>query len=723
MAKMTADELLQFLRGQAAAAANYWSGRQADDRVRAIKEYLREPYGNEEEGRSGVVASDVFDLVEGMLPDLVEVFAGSDEAVRFDPVGPEDEQGAKQATAACNYVFYKQNNGFFILYEAAKDGLLLKTGGVKWYWDERRTPEFTYHAGVPEMQLAAFLVANPDTEVVEKEEREEQMLGPLSEPIMVKVFDVRLKKVTTKGRVKVCTFPSDELRIASDHNSVLLDDCRYVAHVARRSLSDIRQMGYRVTADDVRAASEEEGMQDRDLRDMLREQIGTRAKADYYGDESQASGWLREEYVLCDFDGDGIAERRRIMRLGNKVLENEECSHVQIAAWTPIVFTHQFGGMSMAELASDFQRINTEIWRQSLDSLQIANNQELVVLTDNAGSPLANLDDLLNRRPGGVMRERASGAIRLLVEQWTGIQAMPMVEMLQGAKENRTGYTRYSQGLDAESLNKTATGMRLLTDASQKRMKLMARIMAEALVAPMFRGIFKTLTDYCMDKLSFRLNGRFVQYDPQEWRDAYDMTINVGIGTGDKQMQMAMLGTIEQAQGAAVQGGGMGLLVTPQNLYNLQKRKVELAGFKDANEFWTQPPQQMPQPPAPPPDPRVMNDQAKLAEDQRQFEAKRQDDAAKWSAEAEFKAAQAERERQFQLLMKRLDQHEAAMASHEAAEPERAALAQLSQMVTELRSVVQAMATQPRVKHAEAVKTAEGKWTLVAVEEPPTLMQ
>lgn len=721
MAKMTADELLQFLRGQAAAAANYWSGRQADDRVRAIKEYLREPYGNEEEGRSGVVASDVFDLVEGMLPDLVEVFAGSDEAVRFDPVGPEDEQGAKQATAACNYVFYKQNNGFFILYEAAKDGLLLKTGGVKWYWDERRTPEFTYHAGVPEMQLAAFLVANPDTEVVEKEEREEQMLGPLGEPIMVKVFDVRLKKVTTKGRVKVCTFPSDELRIASDHNSVLLDECRYVAHVARRSLSDIRQMGYRVTADDVKAASEEEGMQDRDLRDMLREQIGTRAKADDYGDESQVSGWLREEYVLCDFDGDGIVERRRIMRLGDKVLENEECSHVQIAAWTPIVFTHQFGGMSMAELASDFQRINTEIWRQSLDSLQIANNQELVVLTDNAGSPLANLDDLLNRRPGGVMRERAAGAIRPLVEQWTGIQAMPMVEMLQGAKENRTGYTRYSQGLDAESLNKTATGMRLLTDASQKRMKLMARIMAEALVAPMFRGIFKTLTDYCMDKLSFRLNGQFVQYDPQEWRDAYDMTINVGIGTGDKQMQMAMLGTIEQAQGAAVQGGGMGLLVTPTNLYNLQKRKVELAGFKDANEFWTQPPQQMPQPPAPPPDPRVMNDQAKLAEDQRQFEAKRQDDAAKWNAEAEFKAAQADRDRQFQLLMKRLDQQDAAIAAAKSAEPANAALSQLSQMVAELQQVVQAMATQPRVKHAEAVKTGDGTWKLVAVEEPPTL--
>jgi hypothetical protein len=233
---MSEQDLLSFLEDQADHAYRYWSGKQAEDREKAIKEYLREPYGNEEEGRSGVVASDVFDLVEGMLPDLVEVFAGSDEAVRFDPVGPEDEAGAKQATAACNYVFYKQNNGFHIMYETAKDGLLLKTGAVKWYWEEKRTPEFTYHRGVPEMQLAAHLAANPETEVVEQDEREADAVGPLGEPIKIKVFDVRLKKVTKKGKVKVCSFPSDELRVASDHDSILLHDCRYVAHVARRTL-------------------------------------------------------------------------------------------------------------------------------------------------------------------------------------------------------------------------------------------------------------------------------------------------------------------------------------------------------------------------------------------------------------------------------------------------------------------------------------------------------
>lgn len=718
--KMTEAELLQYLEGQANGAFRYWSGKQAEDRERALREYLREPYGNEEDGRSAVVASDVFDLVEGMLPDLVEVFVGSDEAVRFDPVGPEDQEGAKQATAACNYVFFKQNNGFHILYEAAKDGLLLKVGAVKWFWEEKRTPEFTYHRGVPELQLAAHLAANPDVEVIEQDEREAQGTDALGQPVAMRVFDVRLKRVTKKGRVRVCSFPSDELRVNSDHDSILLADARYVAHVTRRTLSDIKQMGFRVSADDVRAASQDESMADRELRDMLREDDLGQQDDDAEGDEAQVCGWLREEYVLCDFDGDGIAERRRVIRLGSKILENEECSHVQIAAWSPILFTHQFAGMSQAELASDFQRISTEIWRQSLDSLQLANNQETVVLTDSTGNPLANLDDLLNRRPGGVIRERSAGAVRPFVEQWSGLQAMPMIELLQGAKENRTGYTRYSQGLDGDSLNKTATGVRLLTDASQKRMKLMARIMAEAMVAPMFRGIFKTLTDYCMEKLAFRLNGQFVQYDPQEWRDAYDMTVNVGIGTGDKQLQMAMLGTIEQAQGIAVQGGGMGVLVTPQNLYNLQKRKVELAGFKDANEFWTQPPQQLPQRP-PPPDPRVQLESAKMQQADRQFAEKQRAEADKWNAEAAFKADQAERDRQFQMLMKRMEQQDAAIAQARAQEPANAAISQLAQQVAELQQVVQGLATTPRVKRAEAVKTAEGKWQIVSVEAPPTM--
>lgn len=656
--KMDESSLLRFLETEAAAAYHHNSGTISAERERAIRAYMREPYGTELDGRSQVVASDVFDAVEGMLPDLVEVFTSTDKAVVFDPVGPEDVEGAEQATNACNHVFYKQNNGFLILYTAAKDALMLKTGGVKWFWDEKDTPKFQTYRDVSEMQLAVFLTSNPRAQVLEKEEAEvpeelaAQYAGMGIQPPVTYSL-VKIKTVEKKGKVTIVNVPADELHVSRRHNSILLDDCPYVAHVCEKTLSEIRQLGFDVTAEDVRAAKDEPTTQDRELRDSLKGGRYGWWDDDNEQDEATTRGWLREEYVLVDFDGDGIAERRKIMRLGQKVLENVEFSHVPIAAWTPYLITHRFDGLSVADLVEDFQRMSTDIMRAQLDNLDLANNQETVVLTDAQGSPLADIDDLLNRRPGGILREKSPNAIRPYVERWQGIEAMPMIELLESKKENRTGYTRYSQGLDGESLNQTATGVQKIMDASQKRMKLMARIMAEALVAPMFRGIFKTLTDYCMEKLSFRLSNNFVQYDPQEWRDGYDMSINVGIGTGDKMAQAAYLQQIAQAQFALLQSPLGGRVVTESNIYATQARIAENAGFKNPAEFWTDP-SQMP-PPQPQPDPKMQIEMAKVQAQQQEAAAKRQDDAYRFQAEQQAQMTVDQNRQEWEARQKQME--------------------------------------------------------------------
>lgn len=643
--KMTDDDLLAFLRREQDDARQYMSGEVQSDRHDALAAYLREPYGTEEDGRSQVVASDVFDVVESLLPELVEVFVAGEEVVRFDPVGPEDVAGADQATSACNHVLTKQNNGFLILYTAAKDALMLRTGAVKWYWEDRRVATFQTLRIADEMQLAVWLMTNPGAEVLSQSQTDEGLL------------EIRVKKIERKKQCRIVNVHPDAFFVSPKHNSILLDEAPYVAHIERRTLSDIRDMGFEVDEEDLKEATAPR--EDDDLRqyrsgDFLR-------RMDNEADRSQTTGWLAEEYVLVDYDGDGIAERRRILRLGDKILENEETSHVQMAGWAPYLLTHKFDGQSAADLVGEFQRMRTELWRLQMDAAFAAVNQETVVQTNASGAPLANIDDLLNRRPGGILREQVPGAIRPYVENFRGMEIQPLLEALEVAKENRTGYTRYSQGLDANSLNKTATGVSLIMNASQKRMKLMARIMAEALVAPMMRGIFKTLTDYCIEKLSFRLNGKFVQYDPQEWRDGYDMSINVGLGAGDKLTQMQALGGIEAAQMAAIQGGGMGLLITPKNIYNLQRRKVELAGYKDASEFWTDPGDQMPQP-QPQQDPKAQIEAAKLQQADQHFAAEQQADAGKFNAqqqfdarlkelELQFEAAEAERQRQHEMQM------------------------------------------------------------------------
>jgi len=666
--KMDDLDLLRFLEAEQDAAYHHASSQLAADRTKAMRAYHRMPYGTELEGRSQVVASDVFDAVEGMLPDLIDVFISSDKAVVFDPVGPEDEEAAEQVTNACNHVFYKQNNGFLVLYSALKDALLLKTGGVKWFWDVRRTPKWETFRGVSEIQLAAYLAANPKAEVISKEEEngedepageqevEAESVSGETEPdelIAPKLWTVRIKTIEDRGTVKVVPVPPDELRVSKQQNSILLDDCPYVAHVVEKSLSDIHQMGYEdVTADDVRAAQVERKTEDRELRDSFLDRGRFDATEE---DEASIRGFLREEYVLVDFDGDGITERRKIIRLGSKILDNDEVSHVPIAAWTPYILTHQFNGISVAQLVEDFQRIATDIWRAQLDNLDLANNQETVVLTDSQGSPQANIDDLLNRRPGGVLREQVPNAIRPYQQRWQGIEAMPMVEMLSSAKENRTGWTRYSQGLDANSLNKTATGVQAIMNASQKRMKLMSRIAAECLVAPMFRGIFKTLQDFCMEKLSFRLNGKFVAYDPQNWRDAFDMTINVGIGTGDTIQQAGYLQQIAQAQFAALQTPFGGRLVSEKNFYEVQARIVENAGFKNPGAFWTDPATiPPPQPVPPPPDPRVVVEQMRQQSDAQKFQAETQMQMQIDQNRQEWEARQKQMELQQQAALEQM---------------------------------------------------------------------
>jgi hypothetical protein len=650
MAKMSDDDLLTYLEAEQADAFTYADGDVASSRQKAMRDYLRFPYGNEQEGRSQVVASDVFDAVEGMLPDLVEIFVASDKAVVFDAVGPEDEAGAKQATEACNHVFYKQNNGFLVLYTAAKDALLLRTGGVKWWWDVRRTPKFETLTG-DEMQIAMHLMTNPKAQVLSREEMEQEIPPEVAQqmaqmqamgmpvPDLPKKYKVRLKTVEEKGKVCVVPIPADELEISARHNSILLDDCPFVCHKSKKTLSDITQMGFDVTEDDVKAAADEGTTQDREFYDTIR---GGDIRDQAYPEPSMTRGWLREEYVLIDYDGDGIAERRKIIRLGKKILLNEEFSHVPMSAWTPYLLTHKFDGLSVWDLVQDFQKIHTDIWRNQIDNLALANNQETVVLTDSIGNPRANLDDLLNRRVGGIIREHQAGAVRPYTERWQGIEAMPMVDMLSRDKEARTGYSPQLEALDADALNKTATEVSKQSNQRQKRMKLMARMMAEALVKPMFRGIFKTLTDYCMEKLSFRLNGEFVQYDPQEWRDGYDMTVNVGIGTGDNTQQTVFLQGIIGAQMALAQSPFGPLLIDAEKIHNAHARLIELAGFKNPGDFINQPPKgpdgKVAQPQSGPP-PQVLIEQAKQQGDMQREQFKGQITVQNKRAELELQAA------------------------------------------------------------------------------------
>lgn len=660
MAKMDDETLLSFLQGEEELAGDYVWGKLADERETAMREYQRLPYGDEEEGRSSFVTSDVLDTIEWVRPALLKIFVGGDQAVTFEPTGPEDVDAAQQATDGCNYVFFKQNNGFLIMYTAITDALMLKNACVHWSWKEFEQTETQRLQNISDMELTMLMeqlkaeklkpeISESADPIPATDEMGMPVIGLDGEPVMV-YPSVRLKTTKKTGKVFVEAFPPEELLVKRDWTSPMLGDCPYVCRMMRVTLSELREMGFDVDADDLAAADRIETSADRTLRESEAEDWTNRGQTINSEDETRNEGWLRLEFVMVDYDGDGISERRMIARLHDRILSNEPCSHVPIATASPILKSHRWDGFSLAELVSDLQRLNTVITRGVLDSLYLSLNARKKVLTDAAGAPMADIDDLLDSRVGGIIRVRTADAVQEEVTPFVGQQALPMLEYVDRARMNRSGVNYLSSGLDANSINKTAQGARITDSRMQERTELIARVIAECLVSPMFAGILKLLTEYQMEPLSFRLRNKFVQYDPQEWRDQYDMTINVGLGTGSKDTQALALGQIEAAQLAAVQSGGMGLLVTPKNIYNLQAEKIKLAGFQNVDDFWTDPGDKMPQQQQGP-SPEQVKAEADLKKQQTELQA----DAQKFQAQAQIDQGEAERQRMFDAEQKALD--------------------------------------------------------------------
>lgn len=654
MAKMDDESLLSHLQALEQDSSAFTWGELASERERGMKDYYRQPYGNEEEGLSGIVTSEVQDTIEWILPDLLDIFTSSDQAVSFEPSSEEDVKGAEQATDACNYVFYKQNNGFLNLYTAFKDALMVKNCAVMWRKETKRTKTVTPVQGATAEMLAMLMQeAGKDAEIESATPIEPQpMPGPDGQPMMdpytgqpmmgPPMFNARISKIEQKTAIKVDVFPPEDLLIKRDWISPLLADCPYVCRNMPVSLSDIHEMGYTdVTPEDLDASDDAGKSADgayRMSRAGTDKSVFSDNRTASNEDDSQTQGFLRIEFVLVDFDGDGIAERRCIYRLKDKILKNEEASHVPIATASPILNPHRWDGMSMQEVVSDLQILSTELTRQMVDSGRLALNPRTKVLTDGNGSPYANIDDLLDSRAGGLVRQSRIDATAEMVTPWVGGQMFPMLEYKDAMLAKRTGVSGQSQGVDANALNRGGNYETRVMNAAQKRIKLIARVFAEVLLKPTFQGILKLLTEGDMEKLSFRLRNEFVQMDPNEWRDSYDMTANVGLGTGDKEQQAMVLQAIAQSQAGIAMSPFGKLLVTPKGIYNAQAKLVEHAGFKNVGDFWQDPGDKQPEPQQPPPDPAIQIKQMELQADAQKFQATSQHETQRISFEAQAKA-------------------------------------------------------------------------------------
>ena len=605
--------LLNLISEEEERSMSYFGGSLSAEREKALEFY----YGNLDiqaaEGRSAVVSTDVRDAIDGMLPDLLDVFLSSNEVVKFEPSGPEDEKAAKQASEYANYVFYRQNNGALILYEWFKTALLEKNGVVKYWWENSEKVSRETYEGLNEAQfqmLAADenveIVAHTETPVPQDQmpqmppQAQGQPQAPMQQPMM---HDVTIAVKKNKGKICIQTIPPEEFLISMSHTSLSMKDCRFAAHRSKKTASQLLEMGIDVTdmpdGDDNPTDYTPEALARRRFAEERMPQTPTGVKE--YG--------VLDCYVVADVDGDGFDELRHVIRINKTVMVNEEAELIPFAAICPAIMPFRFYGLSIADLLIDIQRNKSVLKRQMYDSLYLANNPRIGVQEN-----MVNLDDLLVSRPGGIVRFRGPpGQSMMPIEtRFVAKESFPMLEYEDSVKESRTGFTRYSQGMDADSLNKTATGISLITTASGKRLKLVARMFAETGIKDLFKGIVHLMSKYNTKPQLMRLRNTWETVDPRQWSTEWDMTVTVGLGTGDKTQQLQMLQNIVGMQKMLLEGGKTNL-VHDDNLFNAARRMTELSGFKHEEEFFMAPNEQNPPPQQPPP-PEVLKMQADTEE-------------------------------------------------------------------------------------------------------------
>jgi len=637
---MDDTELQGIVAGELEDAVSYIDADVSPIRAKGTEYYRGDPFGNEEDGRSQVVAMEVRDTVSAMLPSLMKVFFSSENVVEYVPRGPEDVASTQQATDYANYIFSNDNNGFMTTYALFKDSLVRKCGIAKYWWDETEEVKIDDYSGLDDQTVQVLLQEGAEVKIVVSypdpsmpmdmmQPQVDPATGlpmPMQQPML---HDVQIKRTIKDGRIRIMAVPPEELVL--DRRARSFEDAGIIGHRQMATVDDLLGMGYEL--DEI-----EENISSTDLDSndeyLARQPLSTTMGSGDSLNPGQRRVLYVESYIRVDFDGDGIAELRKVCCMGSgyTVVRNLPASYIPFVDFPcdPEPHTSPLEAMSIFDLTHDIQEIKSEILRNTLDSLAQSIHPRTAVVEGQV-----NIDDVLNNETGAIIRMRAPGMVQPFSTPFVGQAAFPMLDYMDQIREDRTGMSKAAMGLDPDALQSTTkAAVSATVSASQSRLELQARLLAEGM-KKLFKGILYLMTTHQDKPRMVRLRNEWVQIDPRVWNANMDVTINIGLGNGDTNERIQGLTMIAGKQEQIMQQFGLSNpVVTPAMYIRSLQKIIELSGFKDASSYiQTLPPDyQMPQADAPKPTPEEV-----LAQVQAQSI---QADIQKKAAELELKREQ-----------------------------------------------------------------------------------
>lgn len=624
---MDIDDIRSVVKRRIESAGGAHQDQLEEDRSLALRYYQGDIGRDAPSGRSNVTSRDLADAVDGILPDLMEIFGASDNYGSYDPQNQEDEAGAAQAADWLNYVVNRQNDGYVILHDWIKTALMQRNGYVKcWVEPKGREVVGSYKSLSPD--ALPYMAQDPEVERIDWKPNED---GTVSAEVTR----------CARNRIVIEGVPPEELLIEPHARS--LAKARFVAHMPPVTRSDLVAMGFdREAVSDLPAAGEKVlTSASRNARDPRETAISWQAT-----DEALENVDIYECYLECDVDGDGVAEFIKIFvgGTGYEVLPDPETGddwvkveYHPFIGMTPYLMPYRQVGMSLWDKLRDIQEIKTVIQRQTLDNMYNLNNSRYFI------NDRVSIDDFLKNRVGGAIpvsgRDPVSGCAEPLVNVPIVQTTVPMLQYWDSVAEVRT-FPRLNQGVDPSALNDTAFGLNLLAGKAQKGILYIARTMAETGLKDLAKRVLQLTVKGGQEQRIIRLRNKWVPIDPRSWNADMDFTTEVGLGTGTSQQKaMALKQVLDlQTQAIQMQGGANGPAIKLPNVVHTAQRMINALGFRNADDFIPMPTEEdlakANQPP--PPDPMIEIGKADV-------EAKRQ--KAQMDAQIEMRKLQIEEQK------------------------------------------------------------------------------
>ena len=532
------------------------------------------------DGNSKYVSQDVYDAVESMKAALLETFSTGNKTLRFTPQNMDDVDTAEVCTEYTDFVLHRQNNLFETMQTVIHDGLIARAGIAKIFWCMQDESSLERIDNLTEEELDVIL----SEENVEIEEIEQDDMGMFS-------GDLRVTRDTSQ--VKIEAIAPEEFLIEPQAKS--LDTVSFCAHRTKKTISELIEMGY--DEDLVADISDNEDTDfDSDPEILARfDDIGAGRGFNGKGDQRQSRQvTVVEAYIELDVEGTGVTDLYRVVKCSNVLLEKEVVSRRPFVAFVPLPIPHAFHGNNFAEKLLGIQNARTVLTRSILDHAMVTNNPRYTVVKGG----LTNPRELIDNRVGGIVNVTRPDAINPMPQASLNPYVFQTIQMLDEDKEDTSGVSRLSQGLNKDAISKqnSAAMVEQLATLSQQRQKIIARNFANNFLKPLFSMVYQLVVENESEEKIVELAGRFVNVSPAQWADKRDVQVEFHLGYGDQEQMVQKHLSFHQMFSA---DPSLGQMYSSQNKFKMLSSVLEKSGIKNIADFLTDPATI----PPPPPDP------------------------------------------------------------------------------------------------------------------------